>query len=143
MFGPGVSTMPSAISAKARWVDSSGMGDGSGREGIMAGDTTRSAVSCQNRAFLPASVGGEGATRMEAATLRRVDRARDVAGEYDALALAGLSEVGLRHRRDQGLGIGVAGLGEDVTGAAEFDDRAQIHDRDAGRDLAHHAQIMG
>ena len=46
--------------------------------------------------------------------------------------------LGYRHGRDQRLGIGMGRRGENLFRRPCLDDRAEIHDRDAGRDLAHH-----
>ena len=99
---------------------------------------------CERRPLDPAAVLGDGAARMEAAAVRRVDRARHVARQHDALARPRCVEhrAPAPRRSAPGYRDGL-GLAKMSSAAPSLDDRAQIHDRDARRDLAHHAQIMG
>src|SRR5207237_177498 len=63
----------------------------------------------QLRLFFPTQLLCERAARMEPTAARRIDRARHVAREDDALALALDRWIGNRHRRQQRLGIWVQG----------------------------------
>jgi hypothetical protein len=54
----------------------------------------------------------------------------------------GLSGLGDRRRRQQGLRIGVLWIGEQLGRVRQFDDPPQIHHRDTGRDVAHHGKVM-
>src|SRR3954471_4179372 len=75
----------------------------------------RPLVACgrpQLRLLDTATIKDEGAAGMEAASLRRIDRARHIALEDDRiLRSAGL---GHRHGREQRLGVGMPGCGEDL-----------------------------
>ena len=87
-------------------------------------------------AFLP----GERTPRMEAAAIRRIGRAGNFSGK--PLRLAAIVGVQRRDRRQQGLGIGMAGLFEDLLGDAQLDEVAGIHDADPVADLAHQAEVV-
>ncbi len=63
------------------------------------------------------------AARAEAAAGRRVDRARHVAGQHDALAAPLDPRVGHGHRREQRLRVGVRGRVVDCVDRALLDDR--------------------
>src|SRR5215469_17808337 len=69
-----------------------------------------------------------GAAWVEMAARRRMDRVRHLALEDDALALH--FGVGDRHRREEGLGIGVERGRVELARCRDLDDAAQIHDRD-------------
>jgi hypothetical protein len=66
---------------------------------------------------------------VEAAARGRIDRARHIAFEDDALPRR--LGVGDRYRRQQRLGIGVLRAGEEVALVGDLDDFAQIPDRGA------------
>src|SRR5260221_13736541 len=72
---------------------------------------------------------GVGAAGAEDAARGWVDRARDVALQDDALALA--VGVGDRHGGKQRLGIGVLGAAAQLAGRRALHDAAEIHDDDA------------
>ena len=52
------------------------------------------------------------------------------------------ARVGHWDRTQQGLRVGVQGRAVDGIGRPDFDDAAEIHDRDAVCDPLHHAEIM-
>ena len=56
---------------------------------------------------------------METAAHRRIDGARRIAGQDDALA--SISRIGHRNRRDQGLRIRVTRIGEEIISRRDFD----------------------
>ena len=88
-----------------------------------------------------AAVEGVGAAGVEAAARGRVDRARHVALEDDAL-LRGVG-VGHRHRRQQRLGVGVLRPREQRGAVGDLDDLAEIHDRDAVADVLDDRDVVG
>src|SRR2546425_416537 len=77
----------------------------------MAGDVMPRPHLAHRRLLAPAAIERIGAARVKTAPRRRIDRARHVALEDDAVAL-GLG-IGQRHRREQRLGIGVKRIGEE------------------------------
>src|SRR6266446_4268725 len=79
--------------------------------------------------LLGAALEGVGAAGVEAAARGRVDRARHIAFEDDALSRR--LWVGDRDGREQRLGVGVLRAGEEGALVGELDDLAEIHDRDA------------
>ena len=54
-----------------------------------------------------------------------------------------LGRVGDGHRRDQRLSIGVAGTVVERLFIRKLHNLAELHDRDAGRDVLHDAEIVG
>ncbi|GAB3008786.1 hypothetical protein GCM10023080_088460 [Streptomyces pseudoechinosporeus] len=48
-----------------------------------------------------------------------------------------------RHRRQQGLGVGVLRVVQDRGGAARFDDPSPVHDDAVVADLPYHAEVVG
>ena len=78
---------------------------------------------------------------MERAARRYVGRIGHVAFEDDALAA--LLGIGDGHRREQGLGIGMRGIVVEDLFGGQFDDLAQIHNRDPVGDMAHDAEVVG
>ncbi len=85
----------------------------------------------------------EPAPRVEAAARRRVDRARDVALEHDALALALGNGIGDRHGGQERPRVRVARRGIHDVRWPDLDDLAEVHHRDAVADVLHHRQVVG
>jgi len=79
---------------------------------------------------------------MEAAACRRCHRARRLTGDH---LIVGATSARIRHwdGREQGLGIGMAGMREQLVGRADLDDLPEIHDGDPLRDVAHDAKVVG
>ena len=69
------------------------------------------------------------AARVEAAAGRRLERARHVAREHDALAAP--ARVGHRDRREQRVRVGMARAAEELPRSAPLDDPAEVHHRHA------------
>src|SRR5882757_9015337 len=84
---------------------------------------------------------GVGAAGAEDAARGRVDRARDVALEDDALALA--VGVGDRHGGEQRLGIGVLRAAAERVARRALHDAAEIHDDDAVGDVLDDGEVVG
>ena len=82
-----------------------------------------------------------GAAGVEMTARRRVDRARHVALEDDALALA-RARLRDRHGRQQRLGVGMQRHLEQALLVGHLDDAAEIHDGDAMRDVLDHGEIV-
>ena len=89
-----------------------------------------------------AAVEGERAAGVERAALGRDDRARQFAARGLDLAAA-LGRIELGRGVEQRLGIGMARRGEQRLGRPDLDDLAQIHHRDAVRDVPHQPQVVG
>ncbi len=89
-----------------------------------------------------ADLGRVAAARVEATAARRVDRARHVAGQHDALARPLEHRVGHGHGREQRLGVGVDRPAVQLLGRRELDDLAEVHDRDAVGDVAHDPEVV-
>ena len=79
----------------------------------------------------------------EPAARRRVDRARDVAGQHDPLALALDHRVGLGDRRQQRLRVRVGGRRVQLLGRADLHQLAEVHHGDDVGDVAHDGQVVG
>ena len=79
----------------------------------------------------------------EGAAARRVQRARDIAGEHDALVGAGDLRIRDRDGGQKRLGIRVQGMVIDLVGVGQLDHLAEVHDGDAVGDMAHDQQIVG
>src|SRR5271167_2166538 len=90
-----------------------GQGDG------MAGDPIN-----QRRSLLPAEIKGEGASRVERAAGRRVDRVGDLALDRNPLS-AGHRQI--RHRAQQHLGVGHPRVLEHLAALGDLDNAAEIH----------------
>ena len=106
----------------------------------MAGDMVAGEDLAHLRLRRPAVRDGVAAAGVKAAARRRVDRARHVPLQDDPLF--GSRRVGDRDGRQQGLGVGVLRPGEEIGLVGEFDDLAEIHDRDATADVLDHGEIM-
>src|SRR5258708_4827446 len=87
---------------------------------------------------LGADACGLGAAGAEAAAGGPIGRARDLAAQYDALALALPHRIRDRSGGEQSLGIGMGGMAVETVPRRRLDDLAEIHHRDAVRDMAHH-----
>ncbi len=69
--------------------------------------------------------------------------ATGLGGSLAAAAAGGAASASMRGiALEQGLGIGVLGVAEDLLGRAELDDPAEIHHRDPMTDVTDHAQIV-
>ena len=79
---------------------------------------------------------------MKAAAARRIERARNIAGQPLPLAAPALGRAQHRHRGDQRLGVGMQRRRIDRPLIRDLDDFAEIHHRHPIRDMLHHAQIM-
>jgi len=80
----------------------------------------------QQRLLLRAEILGARAARAEAATGRRVARARQLAADRDLTdAVSGRRRVGDRDRPDQAIGVGVRRAQVDVVARAELDDPSE------------------
>ena len=79
----------------------------------------------------------------EAAAGGRVDGRGDVTGEADALAALRLVAVGLGDGGQKGVGVGVTRAAVDGVAVADLDDLAEVHDRDALREVPHDGQVVG
>src|ERR1700722_5626000 len=80
---------------------------------------------------------GLGAARMEGAAWRQAGMARQLAGKPRRPAGGGGHA---RDRLDEGPGIGVLGILEQLLRRPHLDDAAEIHDRDPPAEMAHHAE---
>src|SRR5215468_4104658 len=72
---------------------------------------------------------------------RRLQRARHIATQPDALALH--PWIGYRDRRQQRFGVGMFRRRIELTRRCRLDDAAEIHDGDAPADMFDDRQIMG
>jgi hypothetical protein len=79
---------------------------------------------------------------VEPTTGRRRDRARNVPRQNDALALSLEEWVGDRHRREEGLRVGMARVLEYGIARPELDDFAEVHNRDTCSELTHNCEIV-
>src|SRR5438477_627935 len=94
----------------------------------------------QRRRFRGTDVAGHPAARPEAAALDRDAGIGEVAAELDAGMVR--TRMQPRDRRQQRLGIGMAGPLEDLVAAAELDDAAEIHDGDGVADMTDDAEVV-
>ena len=92
------------------------------------------------RLLCPAAIEHVGASGMESATARRIDRARHVALEDDRVADG--SGLWHRHGREQSLGVGMPRRGEYLLSGPHLDDLAEIHDGDTMRHVLDDRQIV-
>ncbi len=90
-----------------------------------------------------ARVGHLRAARMEHATGRRIERAWQFALDDRARARFLDHRIGHRGGGEQGLRVGVLRVGEQLIRRRIFNDAAEIHDGDLGRDVPHDGEIMG
>src|SRR5690348_1696419 len=89
-----------------------------------------------------AAVGLHRATRIEMASGRRVEGACDLAMRLGARHPGIGSVEGIGDRGDEGAGVGMARILEDLLPAALLDDAAEIHDGDAVADMLDHAEVV-
>ena len=80
----------------------------------------------------PAALVGVGAAGVEVAARGRVDRRRDLALDRLVVARARLEAGDLL---EQGPGVGVVGLTEELVGGRGLDHAAEVHDDDAVGDV--------
>src|SRR6185437_4788303 len=107
----------------------------------MAGGAMTGGHRVERRHFDGATLRSKWAARMEMATRRRIEGARDLALGLGARRNGGAMErVG--DRRDQGARVGMARVLEDLLPAALLDDAAEIHHRDAVADMLDHAEVV-
>ncbi len=78
---------------------------------------------------------------MKMATVRRIDRRRDLAAQD--LMLTDPLWIGNRHSIEQSFGVGVARLRIKLLSISQFDDFTQIHYCDSVTDMLYNAQVMG
>src|SRR5579872_1903089 len=97
----------------------------------MAGDPVAIGLLLQYRLDRAALAHNVGAARMQPAALWRIERARHLALQHDALAAPLDCAVRHRHSRQQRLGIGVQRRLVEAPLRRNFDDLAEIHHRDA------------
>src|SRR5262245_11416585 len=104
----------------------------------MAGDEP--AVAKRARRLDPAARTGIGTARMKRTAGRRLERVR----EREAEARVGYADTGLRreHGVEQRPRVGMARVGENRFAVRGLDDAAEIHDRDARRDMLDHREIV-
>jgi len=124
------------------WTPSGGLDDDSaGRRPSSTAwhATRRRAVRDQRRTRFPAALRRIGASRMERAARRRIQRIRHFAGDRGA-RLAGHLEV--RHRVEQHPRVRVAGRREKRPRGGELDDPAEVHDADAIGDVMDDGEIV-
>src|SRR5215813_7854639 len=88
----------------------------------------------------PATIECIGTACVKSATWRRLDGARHVASENDALAAR--SRIGYRHRREQCLRVRVQRIAEEFVFRSELDNAAEIHHRDPVADVLDDRQIV-
>jgi hypothetical protein len=110
---------------------------------MMAGrDVTRTEVG-QLGLVDDTHVGAPRASGVEVATRRRIDGARHVALEDEALTLAVEPGIGDGDRRKQRIRLGMDRLTVKVCRTGTFDDLAEVHDGHAVRYVPHDAEIVG
>ena len=120
----------------------SGLG-GSGGFGFLqvAGDPMPGPDLAYRRFLCRAAVERERAARVEAAAAGRIDRARHVAVQNDRAAAR--RRVRHRHRRQQRARIGMAATAVNRSAPVrQLDDLAEIHHRDAVRQVLDDRQIV-
>src|SRR5512133_165652 len=83
------------------------------------------------------------AARVEAAGVRRVRWAREVPRQEDRFALRFHLRIRDRNRGEQRDRVGVERVLVELLRRRDLDDRAQIHDGDPVRDVAHDRQVVG
>jgi hypothetical protein len=108
--------------------------------GEMAAGKVAGTHFSQQRRLCTAAVLSEPAARMKIAAQRRCSRTRHLAPEDRTSA--GNTRIRNRDGAHQRGRVGMTGTGEDRFGCRQFDDLADIHDRDAVRDVAHHGEVV-
>ena len=99
------------------------------------------AVLCILGGNMLALFSGMGAAGMEPAALGRIGRRRNVAFQLDPLGLGRRIRIG--NGREQGLGVGMQRILEDVLLGAELHHSAQIHNADLVGNELDHGQVVG
>jgi len=94
----------------------------------------------QHWSFLGAAFLRFAAPGVEPAAGGRPGRGRGFALQHGALMSCGW--VRFRDSGDQCRGVGVGGAMHHRVGVPDFNDGAEIHHRDAGRDLPYHGEVM-
>ena len=109
----------------------------------MAGDDVAVAGQAKGRLLGRAAGLRVRAAGPEPAARRRIDRARDVAGEDDPLAAPFDPRVGDRYGRDERLRVGVQRPAEQVVHGGGLDDLAEVHHGDPVGEVPDHGEVMG
>jgi hypothetical protein len=94
----------------------------------------------QRRLLVGADLLRQRASSAEAAARGRVDRARHVAGQDDALPLLARRRLG--DGRQQRHRVRVLGVAVELCRGGQLDDLAQVHDGDPVADVADHRQVV-
>ena len=94
----------------------------------------------ERRVVDPAALDRVRAAARETASARDRARARQIAGE--AVPVAGLVGMRGRDRGQERPRVGMGGPAEQVVGAGDLHDAAEIHHRDAVRDVTHDREIV-
>src|SRR5215207_3018392 len=92
------------------------------------------------RRFLSADIDGIATTRMEVTTAGGIGWIRHVSLHYDPVRF--IERICLRYRREQGLGVGMQWFRVELFCAGHLGNLADIHHRNAVRDMLHHAEIV-
>src|SRR4029077_11837445 len=106
----------------------------------MAGGPLAFAQGAKRGLVYAATVEGVRAARVEAAALRRVDRAWHIALQDDARAR--IARLRHRHGGEERESVGVLRRGEDLAFLRRLDDLAEIHHRDAMRHMLDDGEVM-
>ena len=96
----------------------------------------------QLRLRLSALVAGDRATAGKVAALRRVDRARHVAGKNLAVLLCFCTRVRNRHCGKQRLGVRMQRVRIQIVGRSELNDIAEVHNGDTVADVLDDVEVM-
>ena len=92
----------------------------------------------KERLLLPANFSGVGTARVKAAACGRIGRAGYIAFEDDAPARPFPARIRNRHGRQERPRVGVQRIVENLIARAQLDDLAEVHNRHAVADVAHH-----
>ena len=80
---------------------------------------------------------GDEAPRVEDASRGRIERARQITAENDALTLHLHARIRHGHRRHERMSVGMQGMRKELLARGVLDDVAEVHHGDALRDLPH------
>ena len=118
--------------------ESVGMGGDFGA-GEAAGGVVATEVA-ESLDFSTAGFLGDGTARVKGTTGRRMDGGGNIAGQEDALAFG----IGIHfgYGGDEGLGVGMFRLVEEVAGFGGFDDFSQVHDHDPAADVFDDSEVV-
>src|SRR4051812_26582340 len=83
-----------------------------------------------------------GAARVKAAAARRIDGARRLAADDDALSGPVLVRIRYRYGREERLRVWVYGLDVELLGRRELDDLPEVHHGDPLGHVAHHGEVV-